>query len=276
MVFERNNYYLKNVEQKNLNEFFLKKKQYDNKLKKKLIDDYLKKNNHFFIHNIDAKNHKEFEKKIIHLSSLFGSLVSQNSKKEKIIKIQVKKNYKKRTPKKYSLKNKLRYHQTNTGGSIHTDGPQLNTSPKILIMGCSNQSTDGGESIIVNGKKIFNKLKIKEQKTLMQKFYFERRGFNKKIFKKSIFEQNKKIFIFRYLKEYLLKAYELKKLSLTKYQIYVLKKLDSLLNKKNNQIQFKLKKNQVVVINNHICAHGRKKFKIQDKNPRLLYRLWVK
>ena len=261
MVFERNNYYLKNVEQKNLNEFFLKKKQNDNKLKKKLIDDYLKKNNHFFIHHIDAKNHKEFETKIIHLSSLFGSLVSQNSKKEKIIKIQVTKNYKKKTPKKYSLKNKLRYHQTNTGGSIHTDGPQLNTSPKILIMGCSNQSTDGGESIIVNGKKIFNKLKIKEQKTLMQKFYFERRGFNKKIFKKSIFEQNKKIFIFRYLKEYLLKA---------------LKKLDSLLNKKNNQIKFKLKKNQVVVINNHICAHGRKKFKIQDENPRLLYRLWVK
>jgi hypothetical protein len=275
MVFERNIYHLKNIEQKNLNEFFVKK-QNDSKLKKRLIDNYLNKNNYFFIHNIDAKTHKEFEKKIIHLSSLFGPLVSQNSKKQKIIKIQVKKDYKKKTSKKYSLKNKLRYHQTNTGGSIHTDGPQLNTSPKVLIMGCSNQSADGGESIIVNGKKIFNKLKIKEQKALMQKFYFERRGFDRKIFKKSIFERDKKIFIFRYLKEYLLKAYELKKLSLTKYQIYTLKRLDSLLNKKSNQMQFKLKKNQVVVINNHICAHGRKKFKIQGENPRLLYRLWVK
>ena len=35
------------------------------------------------------------------------------------------------------IKSVLRYHQTNLGGSIHSDGPQLSSPPKFIIMACS-------------------------------------------------------------------------------------------------------------------------------------------
>ena len=55
--------------------------------------------------------------------------------------------------------NKIRYHQTNIGGSIHTDGPQLNKTPKYLIMGCYKNSKNGGETLISDSSKIYNFLK---------------------------------------------------------------------------------------------------------------------
>ena len=48
---------------------------------------------------------------------------------------------------KHTMINKkkiLRYHQTNLGGSIHSDGPQLDTPPNYVAMACLNQAEKGG------------------------------------------------------------------------------------------------------------------------------------
>ena len=47
-------------------------------------------------------------------------------------------------------KENLRYHQTNLGGSLHSDGPQLPVPPKYVLMCCLNQAKKGGSSIIVS------------------------------------------------------------------------------------------------------------------------------
>lgn len=56
---------------------------------------------------------------------------------------------------------KLRYHQTNLGGAIHSDGPQLSTPPKYVIMGCIKQAEKGGYSVITSVIKIYNYIKKK-------------------------------------------------------------------------------------------------------------------
>ncbi len=269
-MYQRNNFTLDNNLKVQFNNFLNNNKLKDKSLKKKLVKNYLIKNNHFFIYDLKINSKREFESKLKKVCKLFGKPVKQNLKKETIVKIKPKKTN------RLSLQNRLRYHQTNTGGSIHTDGPQLFTTPKYLIMGCFTQSRNGGDTVIVNGKKIFNEFNIITQKILKSNFYFERRGFGKKILKKPVFQITKKNFIFRYLREYLIKAYDLKKIRIDIEKSKALNDLDKSLNKTKNQIKFKLKKKQIIVINNHICAHGRKKFIIEKNTPRLLYRLWAR
>ena len=88
--------------------------------------------------------------------------MKQNEKGVKIVKVSPKKNLILKF-KKY-LKKNLRYHQTNLGGSIHSDGPQLITPPKYIIMACVEQATSGGDSIIAYTNKIYRDLKKNNKK----------------------------------------------------------------------------------------------------------------
>ena len=65
----------------------------------------------------------------------------QNGKGNKILEIKPKKKLKSFTKK--LKKEKLRYHETNLGGSIHTDGPQLNNPPNFVFMACINRQKKG-------------------------------------------------------------------------------------------------------------------------------------
>ena len=46
--------------------------------------------------------------------------------------------------------------------------------------------------------------------------------------------------------------------------------------KKDNQVKFKLKAGDIIIINNQKRAHGRKKFLKTDRAKRKLYRVWIK
>lgn len=226
---------------------------------------------------------KKFKKKTLNFARLFGKIRFQDNRKNNILEIKAntrKINILKKKNKK--IKSLLRYHQTNQGGSIHSDGPQLNIPPKYLVMSCQNNAANGGSSIIANARKIYEFLKKKDKKIfkeLTKKFYFERRGYNfskENIFKKPIFYKKGKKFIFRYLRDYIIKAYELKKISLSTKQEKALNILDNLLNDKKFSTKFKLNKGDLIILNNHILAHGRTAFKIQErKKIRKLYRVWA-
>ena len=84
-----------------------------------------------------------------------GNILPQNKENKKVLEI--KPNLKKISQlkkKKTKIKSVLRYHQTNLGGSIHSDGPQLSSPPKYIIMACEKNSLKGGETILVNTLKI--------------------------------------------------------------------------------------------------------------------------
>lgn len=226
------------------------------------------------INNLKTNNYKV---KIIKFAKSIGTLRAQNRKKDKIIKVMPKKNINK-------IKNqlsKIRYHQTNIGGSIHTDGPQLTKTPKYLIMGCYKNSKKGGETLVSDSSKIYNFLKKNKPKLLdelCKKIYFERRGFGKRknyCFKKPIFLKKNNELVFRYLKEYIYGGFFLNKKNLNKNLELALKYLDKLLNNHIYQKKIKLNDGDIILINNHRFAHGRTAFKVEKNNSRLIYRIWV-
>ena len=259
-------------QKKNSLKIFLNKKKtilLINEIKEKL----LKKNyNYLLIKNLLISN-KNIKDDLVSLSNLFGKIAPQNAKKEKLLNITPGK-----TPK--TLDKLARYHQTNKGGSFHSDGPQLNKNPSILFMGCQKNTRKGGETVLVDIDKIFKYLKKNKKKTyfeLMNKFLFERRGFKKNsILKKPIFEKTKNYINFRYLREYIEQGYRIKKLKISADKIDALNILDNQMSKNKNQKIEKLNEGDVIIINNHRTAHGRKTFKIDENEPRSIFRTWIK
>ena len=285
-------YNFENFMKKKINENFLL--ELGLTLKKFFKNDSLKKNNtHLrkqiqFLKNNYLDNGKKYviinnfsaqKEKIIKFSKLFGKTVSQNNsgKKYVIIKPNIKK-LKFKTNKK--IKENLRYHQTNLGGSLHSDGPQLPVPPKYVLMCCLNQAKKGGSSIIVSMENIYNYLKIKNKKVLRileKEFFFERRGFGKKIFLRPIFKKDKNKISFRYLREYIEAGYQKKNKILDIKRIKALDVLDKLMKKKQFQQMHKISKGDMIILNNNVMAHGRSSFSIkQNTKNRSLIRLWIK
>lgn len=249
---------------------------------KKIKKYFLDKSKHYLIIKNIGKNSEKIKLNTIRFSKFFGELIAQNSKGTKIVSVKPNINKLKKLT-KYKAKNTLRYHQTNIGGSIHSDGPQLNTPPKYIIMSCLNQSNQGGKSIIVNTKKIYNYLKNNKPnilRVLKNKFFFEKRGFHtkkSKVLKKPIFDGNKKNFKFRYLKEYILAGHKLKNVPVSKKKYDSMKIIDKMLSSKRYQEKYKLRMGDMIILNNNILAHGRTGFSINDKkNPREILRIWIK
>ncbi len=260
-----------NISKKPKNLFYNQGIREANKLKKLIIKENYK------VINLNGSNEK-LSKKIILLSNLMGKSVPQNINKEKYVVIEP--NLKLLKKYKNISNNKIRYHQTNKGGSIHTDGPQLNKSPNILIMGCIKNSVRGGETILVDSKKLFKKIKNQDQKSaeiLQKKIFFERRGFggNIKTLSKKIFDINKDKFEFRYLREYINSAYKIKKIKIPNNKKKALDLLDVFLHKKEMQTKLKLNIGDVILINNKAIAHGRTSFTLSKNKPRKLLRIWV-
>ena len=251
------------------------KKNFKRFIRKKIF-----KNNNFYLFNLKDENQKNLIKKTNFIAGLIGKQVSQNKKGEK--NIFVTPNINKINKFKGKIKENLRYHQTNLGGSIHTDGPQMKIPPKFVIMTCLHNSKTGGESILVNGEKIFKhikKNKLNFFNKLNEKVFFERRGFKKTknyIFKKSIFNTYKKRFLYiRYLKDYIISAYKIKKINLCSNLKSSLTYLDSCLENKKFQKKYKMQVGDIIIINNHKMAHGRMSFSINKNNQRKILRVWV-
>lgn len=270
---------------KNFKDYQKKKSIVDKKKNKILIknikENYLNQNTKYIIIKKFERNKSKIKKQLILFASLFGKKCPQSKKGNILLEIKPNKSKISKISSKSQLK-KLRYHQTNQGGSIHSDGPQLNKPPKYVFMACISNAKSGGESIINNTEKIYEhlrKYKPEYLKCLKKKFLFERRGFNypnKNIFRKPIFEINKNKFKFRYLKEYIESAYKIKNLNMSSLQKESINYLDKCLNNKKFQKRYKLSQGDIIILNNNSLAHGRSKFSISSKSPRSFLRLWIK
>lgn len=237
----------------------------------------------FSIKKIYPKSKNNLRLNFLNFAKSLGKIRDQNAKKDKIIEIKPDlKKIRELKIKKTKIKTVLRYHQTNLGGSIHSDGPQHLIPPKYLIMACEQNSLKGGDTVIVNTKKIYNYLKQHKPKflnILNKKIFFERRGFNFKnenVFSKPIFNNKNNSFIFRYLRDYIEKGYSIRKKKISKKLTRALNYLDRLLKSKKFMKKIKLKRGDLILLNNHTLAHGRTTFKINKKfHQRLLYRIWI-
>ena len=265
---------------------YIKKNNKNYRLSKTYIE-YLKKNfldqnNYYIILKNFEKNNKALKKKVKIIANHLGETLAQNKLGKKLVEVKPRVNLLKKLSKQKRLE-KLRYHQTNMGGSIHSDGPQLKEPPNYVLMACLNQANKGGYSVITHIGPIYNFLKKKKPnylRILKNNFLFEKRGFNhsnKNIFAKPIFEKRNNFFRFRYLREYIETAYKLKKIKLKDNQIKALNFLDKLIHSKRFQKKFKLNKGDVLILNNNIIAHGRTGFPLNlSREQRTIIRIWIK
>lgn len=235
------------------------------------------------IKSIYPKVEKNLKKNFFNFAKSLGKIRHQNFRKDKIIEIKPDlKKINELKKEKTRIKSVLRYHQTNLGGSIHSDGPQHSRPPKYVIMACEQNSLSGGDTVLVDTKKIYEFLKLKKPKilkSLKKNIFFERRGFNfsnNNVFSKSVFSQKKNKFMFRYLRDYIEEGYKIKKKEIPVEISKAFNLLDKLLLSKKFMKKVKLAKGDLILLNNHILAHGRTTFKLKKNfKPRRLYRIWI-
>jgi hypothetical protein len=262
------NLYYKDPSQKTL--IYLKKSF--NKIKTKQLDN----GNKFILIKKFGSSKNIIRKKLIILSKL-RKFLEQNQKKQTIV--EVRPNIRLINRYKKNIKKKIRYHQTNLGGSIHSDGPQLSTPPTYIGMACAEGASTGGYSIIVNMERIYQVIKKNNPRILnilKEKFFFERRGFGKKVLNKPIFSYKNNKLCFRYLRDYIESAFLIKKQKIIDNQKKALDYLDKLIQNKKYQMKFKLSQGDFVIINNCNMAHGRTNFKLSKNSNRNLLRVWLK
>ena len=258
------------------------KKNLDNSLIKNLKKNHLNKNNYHIIFKNFEKNPRILKKKFKKMAKFLGKTLPQDKSGKKFLEVTPNVNLLKKLT-KHDQRKLLRYHQNNFFVSVHSDGPQLESPPKYLMLACLKQAKRGGYSIITYANKVYDFLKKKKPnylKTLKKNFLMERRGFNypnENIFEKPIFEKKKSFFRFRYLREYIESAYKIKKIKLAPEKIEALNFLDKLIQSNRFQKKFKLNQGDLIILNNNILSHGRTKFNLNSEDSqRTLIRVWVK
>lgn len=176
-----------------------------------------------------------------------------------------------------------RYHETREGGGLHTDGPQLDIPPDVVIMGCVNKASHGGATLLASAQAIHDRLAVDAPDLLAllhETFYFDRRGFGspngQETIARSVFECTDTQTQVRYLRQYIQSGYDKQRLSLSDAQTAALEKLDSLLGEPEFVWQVMLEPGDILVLNNRTICHGRTAF-VDDANlpPRHLVRIWV-
>ena len=196
--------------------------------------------------------------------NLFGKLLEQNLKKEKIVKI-------KDMGKNWTSYN--RGYKTNDPLSLHSDGG------KISALYCIRNSYKGGDSVYVDSRKIFKQVKNdKLKKKLFEGFNYHTRKESKD---GSIITKNK--FPIYYYKSKIIHCMynrkpieEALKFQERKSEIKYLNQFDSLIEKsKKNIKKFRLEPGNIWIVNNYTILHGRSKFKDSKNNRRLLLRAWL-
>jgi alpha-ketoglutarate-dependent taurine dioxygenase len=175
-----------------------------------------------------------------------------------------------------------RYHETNTPGSLHTDGPQLDTPPDVLLMLSIRQADVGGESVLVDGAVLHQYLAMRKPeifRILHFPFYFDRRGFDyhSPDLYRPVYECSQDSVGMRYLCSYILSGHTKRECPLTEMQRAALLTLEELLNDSAFQVRVSLPPGQMLIVDNQRMCHGRTAFHDRGvpRSLRHLIRLWV-
>lgn len=220
------------------------------------------------------------------VSNILGNLLPQNKDNEELIFVYDRN-------RNLSMHKGSRYHQTREGGSIHTDNVNINFRWDYMILSCLSSPEIGGENIFVSGDVVYSRLKKFKiaLNTLKKKFIWEKRGVSNSFYRAPVLTFRNKVPEFRYLRPYMISAYERKKISMTKNQLYSLDTLDAILEDSKNQVRKKMYPGDLLLVKDAQFFHGRTSFsdhinakeifknkvsKKKVKFKRTMLRAWIK
>lgn len=159
---------------------------------------------------------------------------------------------------------------TNQSHPPHTDGVYLDNPPKFVAMLCVSQSEIGGESIIIRGRDVYmHMLKAFGQSFFKSGIQFTLRRAEQES-THSIFQQSLDAMYLFYRDD---KTAPIR--IINNYELLMFLEFQKFIINPTNQIVFKLKKNQILILNNFSVLHGRKEYlDVENKHKRCMYRLW--
>ena len=176
---------------------------------------------------------------------------------------------------------KNHYSNTNRGGGFHTDGTFLPITPFYVGLVCIRQAKLGGESILIDGRKLYHELSLKYPQALTwlkKEYQFDCCGQvpNRETQGKAIFNPQTNSPFIQYLRGYIINGHQKSGIPLEAEAIKSLDVLDELAAQEKFQYIFKLNPGEMLIFNNHIMLHGRSKFIDGDTDgeKRLMFRLY--
>ncbi len=176
---------------------------------------------------------------------------------------------------------KNHYSNTNRGGGFHTDGTFLPITPFYVGLVCIRQAKLGGESILIDGRKLYHELSLKYPQTLTwleKEYQFDCCGQipGRETRAKAIFNPQTNSPFIQYLRGYIINGHQKSGIPLEAEALKSLDILDELASQEKFQYIFKLNPGEMLIFNNHIMLHGRKTFVDgeADGEKRLMFRLY--
>lgn len=176
------------------------------------------------------------------------------------------------------------YSKSNIGGDIHTDGTYIHTVPPFYVgLVCLEQATYGGESILVDGRRIYAELRSKSPDALHfleREYHFDCDGQvpSRKTIQRQIIRNTACSLQIQYLRQYIEVGHRRVCVPLEPGAVRSLDILDELLGREEFRCIYKLRRGEMIVLNNHIMLHGRTAFTDghERRSKRLFIRLWGK
>lgn len=208
------------------------------------------------------------------IASATGTIMAQDKIGAKVIHVQ---------DTGRSMAEGARYHESNASGGVHTDGPQLDKPPNLLLTACFRRARYGGDSLLASAVTLHNRL-LQQRKDLLMilhnNYHFDKRGFgnhHSPTIKRPVFICSSSHFIFRYLYEYILDGHAKAKVSLSELQRDAIDTVQRMLAQDNILLKITLNPGELLIINNLRVCHGRTSF--QDDRAqgavRHLIRVWA-
>lgn len=179
----------------------------------------------------------------------------------------------------------IRYSDSRTGGSYHTDGvPMPGPLPDLLALLCVRPATRGGELVFINSSAALDAATLRMPRlpaVLSRDFHFDqrRRDDPSATVIRRIVERTDSANHLVYLRNYIESGHSMAGVRpLTSEEIRAMDILDEILENEEMHIEGRLSPGQIAISDNHRYIHGRHEFDedASEDGGRLMLRCWVR
>lgn len=212
---------------------------------------------------------EDYEKIACMIGDLMGTPVSQNKNGDKLVLV--------RDEGMSTINPSHRGHKTSDELGFHNDRCD------IILLLCAHQSTEGGESSLVSAKYVHDHIQENAPEhlnTLYGNFPNHRRNEQRPGEKEwclmPVFANVEQRFVCRFVKRFITDSQKLADAPrITPEQQAALDYMEKVINNPSIYLKFKLRKGQILVVNNHTILHGRSSYVDTGEHKRTLIRVWL-
>jgi len=174
---------------------------------------------------------------------------------------------------------------TSAETGFHTDSSSVDSSPDIVGLLCETPSSSGGESLVSNALRAHRELSLRAPDTIevLEKDFIrdvvtpgrERSQANLLRNRFPIFSGRGEQRTFRYMRYWVERGQRAAGRPLSARQTEALDALDQVLQAPENVVEFRLKRGDMLFLDNRIVAHNRRAYRDADGRKRRLQRTWI-